>query len=270
MRLTILDSGHRLPARLFMALTSRLGGSSSPDIVRTLLYRPEFFSSALLALTADAMRGPSFWTAGEREYIAMTTAQWHQCPFCIDTHAELTRIAGNGEIDPSDPASARPALSATVSFLETVTRTPEKTATPPDIPTDAIDEALRANLIWNVVNRIANAFGFVLREGQLKSGTAALHRFGYRFPGFLTGGRLSRNRAELVDDLRRTVRKPDGDEWYVDLVRDVSYRITDADINRLLREGRTEDDVFELTVAAAVDAALRSYDAGARAISPSP
>jgi AhpD family alkylhydroperoxidase len=57
------------------------------------------------------MRGPSYWTAAEREYLAMRTAQPHQCPFCVDSHAELTRIAGNGEINPDDQESARPATA---------------------------------------------------------------------------------------------------------------------------------------------------------------
>jgi DNA-binding response OmpR family regulator len=39
------------------------------------------------------------------------------------------------------------------------------------------------------------------------------------------------------------------------MVRDASYRITDADIARLLAE-HSEDEVFEVTVAAAVGAAL--------------
>ncbi len=54
-----------------------------------------------------------------------------------------------------------------------------------DVPDHTVQEALAVNLVWDVVNRVANAFGFQLREGQLHSGTGALHRFGYRFPGFL-------------------------------------------------------------------------------------
>ncbi|MGW0632137.1 hypothetical protein [Streptomyces sp. NPDC002758] len=42
----------------------------------------------------------------------------HRCPFCIDSHAELTRIAGHGEIDPDDPGSARPQLRAVREFLD--------------------------------------------------------------------------------------------------------------------------------------------------------
>jgi hypothetical protein len=41
-----------------------------------------------------------------------------QCLFCIDSHAELTRIAGHGEIDPDSPASARPQLRAVRAFLD--------------------------------------------------------------------------------------------------------------------------------------------------------
>jgi AhpD family alkylhydroperoxidase len=187
MRLSVLDDGHRRRVKLFLALTATTSRVESPDIVKMLLYRPGFLSGPLLELTADAMRGPSYWTAGEREYLAMCTAQSHQCPFCIDTHAELTRIAGHGDIDPDDPASVRPELRGVRDFLATLTRTPDN-ADPTGIaglPEHAVLEALRVNLVFNIVNRLANAFGFTLREGQLHSGTRALHRFGYRFPGFL-------------------------------------------------------------------------------------
>lgn len=282
MRLTILDHGHRLRARLFLAATSAPSRVDSPDIVKTLLYRPDFFSRPLLELTAPAMRGPSFWTSGEREYLAMRTAQEHRCPFCIDAHTELTRIAGNGEISPDDPASARPELVAVEEFLTGLPDAPP----PAGLPEAAVVDALRVRLVWNIVNRLANAFGFVMRPGQLHSGTRALHRFGYRFPGvLLSGGSRAGRVGDAVADLRHAVFDGPGDTdvtlrraagtgqdvpepWrrYVGLVRDSSYRITSTDIGRIISAGHTEDEVYEVTVAAAVGAALADYDAGRRAL----
>ena len=48
--------------------------------------------------------------------------------------------------------------------------------------------------------------------------------------------------------------------------RDRSYAVTDADVERLRAAGHSEDEIFEVTVAAAVGAALGSLDAGLRAL----
>jgi hypothetical protein len=55
---------------------------------------------------------------------------------------------------------------------------------------------------------------------------------------------------------------PLAEPWrsYVDDVRDSSYRITDAEVARLLAAGCTEDAVFELTIAAALGAAARRLE----------
>jgi hypothetical protein len=53
---------------------------------------------------------------------------------------------------------------------------------------------------------------------------------------------------------------------YLTKVREASYRITDADIAALRTAGHSEEEIFELTVAAALGAALRSRDAGMRAL----
>jgi hypothetical protein len=44
--------------------------------------------------------------------------------------------------------------------------------------------------------------------------------------------------------------------------------VTDADITKLQDAGHTEDAIFEITVAATVGAALRSFEAGRRTIYP--
>ncbi|MDX8056768.1 hypothetical protein SK571_46015 [Lentzea sp. BCCO 10_0798] len=293
MRLDVLDHGHRLRVRLFFSfaeLTSRVPMS---DVPKTLLYRPEFLGAPLLDLSAEMMRGPSFWTAGGREYMAMFTAQLLRCPFCIDSHTEMTRIASNGEIDAADPGSARPELTAVLALLEKVTTAPDDVSAadiPQGVPRKAVLDALHINLIWNVVNRLANAFGFQLdSEEQLLKGTKSLHRFGYRFPGFLTGptnGAKTGDRHDrLAGNLRTTVfdspaktdpatrhaaasGEPAGTPWasYAAKVRDASFRVTDIDITDLKASGLSEDEIFEITAAAAVGAALRSLDAGRRAV----
>ena len=49
-------------------------------------------------------------------------------------------------------------------------------------------------------------------------------------------------------------------------VRAASYRITEADMDRLTADGCSEDQIFEVTVAAAVGAALHSFDTGRNAL----
>lgn len=293
MRLSILDNGHRLRVRLFFGAAFLMSRVDMSDVPRTLLYRPEFFGRALLDLSASAMRGPSFWTAGEREYIAMTNAGWHRCPYCAESHTEMVRIATAGEIDAADPGSARPELRAVLGFLEPVSRTPDQVGAADltavraaGVPEAAIVAALHVNLVWNVVNRLANVFAFELRPGHLEKGTRSLHRFGYRFPGFLTGGGGD-FQGGPVEDLRRSVFSSAGvvdvatrvaagsgdplpEPWgsYAALVRDESFKVTDADIERLKAAGHSEDEIFEVTVAAAVGAALRSLEAGQRAVAP--
>jgi hypothetical protein len=53
---------------------------------------------------------------------------------------------------------------------------------------------------------------------------------------------------------------------YAAKVRDQSYRITDTDFAGLTTAGQSDDAIFEITIAAAVGAALQRLDAGMRAV----
>jgi hypothetical protein len=53
---------------------------------------------------------------------------------------------------------------------------------------------------------------------------------------------------------------------YVDTVKRHAYKVTDADIAALHRAGHSDDSLFEITVAAAVGAALHRLDRGMAAL----
>jgi hypothetical protein len=55
---------------------------------------------------------------------------------------------------------------------------------------------------------------------------------------------------------------------YVAKVRDASYRVTDDDVAMLKAAGCSEEEIFEMTVAAATGAAMYRFEAGVRALRP--
>jgi hypothetical protein len=52
-----------------------------PDVVKTCLYRREFFGKHYGEVVHRVMRGQSEWTVGERELFAAFTSRLNQCPF---------------------------------------------------------------------------------------------------------------------------------------------------------------------------------------------
>jgi alkylhydroperoxidase family enzyme len=55
-------------------------------------------------------------------------------------------------------------------------------------------------------------------------------------------------------------------EDYVSKVRHGSHRITDGDISRLRGNGYSEDDIFEITIAAALGIAVQGLETALRAM----
>jgi alkylhydroperoxidase family enzyme len=71
--------------------------------------------------------------------------------------------------------------------------------------------------------------------------------------------------AERIDELRRLAGSagspPEVMQPYLEKVRTRAYAITDEDVAELRREGVTEDEIFEATVAVAIAEGLRRLDA---------
>ena len=67
MRLRVIDEG---PAP-----------AEASGVVKTLMYRSELFGRPFSDALDGVMRGPSDWSAGERELFAGFTSLLNQCPF---------------------------------------------------------------------------------------------------------------------------------------------------------------------------------------------
>jgi alkylhydroperoxidase family enzyme len=75
--------------------------------------------------------------------------------------------------------------------------------------------------------------------------------------------RLIDSLREAADPARPT---PPAAEAYAETVRRHAYRVTDMQVESLLEAGLSEDEVFEVTVAAAASAGLERLEAGLRAM----
>jgi hypothetical protein len=80
MRLERVHRGHRFRDKALLGVI-RLMQGHAPGVVRTLLYRKEFFGRPWSELTQQVMRGPSAWTVGERETFAAVVSRFNQCVF---------------------------------------------------------------------------------------------------------------------------------------------------------------------------------------------
>ena len=81
MRLACLERGHRIKQRLILRIAELVTRSKIPDVVKMLMYRPEYFGRYFSNLVHESLRGPSEWSVGERELFAAYTSKLNQCVF---------------------------------------------------------------------------------------------------------------------------------------------------------------------------------------------
>ena len=193
MRPSVLEHGHRLRARMFIRLVRVLSRQRIDPVAQMALYRPQFFGDPMFRMGSEVLRGPSFWTPAEREYFAVFTSRLNECPFCVRMHAETTRVESVGAIDVNNSGSIRPEVAAVLPLLEKVTRTPDQVKSSDvdavraaGVPDEGIVDALHVNLVFNIMNRLANAFDFSWdSEQHVRVGAQVIHRINYRFPRIL-------------------------------------------------------------------------------------
>jgi hypothetical protein len=80
-RLGVVDQGHAAAEAAMLDEIRARTGNEPLGVVKTLLYRPELFGFPFSEALDRVMRGPSEWSAGERELFAAFTSRLNQCLF---------------------------------------------------------------------------------------------------------------------------------------------------------------------------------------------
>lgn len=193
MRLRILDNGHGLGTKALFALIRTVSRQPVPDIVKVVKYRADFYGGPMSNVTHEAMRGTSAWSVADRELMAAFVAKVNQCEFCTRTHTAVARRAyGDGRdvsalLDDFDSATVTEPLRATLAMLGKLTREGKvdaedmRAVLAAGASRQQIEDALGVCFSFNVMSRLADAFGFFVPGPEAFEATAKfLLARGYR------------------------------------------------------------------------------------------
>ena len=81
MRLDVLDRGHTVGKKALFVMMRLMMRIPVPDVIKTLMYRPDFFGAPMGVVFQTAMRGPSEWSVAEREMMASYISKVNECEF---------------------------------------------------------------------------------------------------------------------------------------------------------------------------------------------
>ena len=194
MRLRILDSGHGLGTKALFALIRTVSRQPVLDVVKLVKYRTDFYGGPMQGVTQEAMRGPSTWSVGDRVLMAAFVAKTNHCEFCTKAHLAVAQGAYHRDgkvvsdlLSDLDTATIEEPLRATLLMLGKLTR--EHTVDADDMRTvlaagasrRQIEDALAVCFSFNVIGRLADAFGFFVPAPKaFEAGAKYLLARGYR------------------------------------------------------------------------------------------
>jgi hypothetical protein len=81
MRVPKIATGHRLREKLLLKMMPLMTGQRVPDVVRTILYRRDFWGDPYNEGLQKVMRGRSDWEVWERELMASFVSRQVDCLF---------------------------------------------------------------------------------------------------------------------------------------------------------------------------------------------
>ena len=194
MRLRILDSGHGFGTKALFAVIRTVSRQPVLDVIKLVKYRADFYGAPMSAVTHEAMRGPSTWSVGDRELMAAFVAKTNQCEFCTKAHLAVAQGAYHRDgkkvsplLSDLDTAAIEEPLRATLLMLGKLTR--EHVVNADDMRAvlaagaspQQIEDALAVCFSFNVIGRLADAFGFFVPGPKaFEAGAKYLLARGYR------------------------------------------------------------------------------------------
>ena len=193
MRLQVLDSGHGFGTKALFALIRTVSRQPVLDVIKLVKYRADFYGEPMSKVTHEAMRGPSTWSVGDRELMAAFIAKTNQCEFCTKAHAAVAQGAYRDEkkvcevLSNLDTAPIEEPLRATLRILHKVMS--EHAVGADDMRAvlaagasrEQIEDSLAVCFTFNVIGRLADAFGFsVPGPKAFEAGAKYLLARGYR------------------------------------------------------------------------------------------
>jgi AhpD family alkylhydroperoxidase len=193
MRLSILETGHGLGTKILFAVIRAFSRQPVLDVIKLVKYRADFYGGPMQGVTHEAMRGPSSWSVGDRELMAALVAKTNGCEWCTRAHAAVAKGAYRDEARVSavlcdlETAPIEEPLRATLRLLRKVTG--ERVVSADDmrrvlavgVSREQIEDALAVCFAFNVVGRLADAFGFFQPgPAAFEAGAKYLLARGYR------------------------------------------------------------------------------------------
>jgi uncharacterized peroxidase-related enzyme len=193
MRLAILDSGHSFGTKALFAFIRAVSRQPIPEVVKLVMYRPDFFGTHMKKVTHESMRGSSAWSVGDRELMAAFVSQVNDCEFCVKAHTAVAARAyhDNAKVSTAlsdlETAGIGEPLRATLRMLRKLTR--EHAVNVDDmravlaagVSREQIEDALAVCFAFNTMNRLAEGFKFFVPGPKaFEAGAKFLLARGYR------------------------------------------------------------------------------------------
>jgi uncharacterized peroxidase-related enzyme len=193
MRLSILDTGHRFGTKILFAFIRAVSRQPTPEALKLIAYRPDFYGAHMKQVTHETMRGPSAWSVGDRELMAAFVSAANESEYCVKAHTAVSARAYGDETKVSavladlETAPVAAPLRATLRMLGKLTREHSvdvedmRAVLAAGVSPEQVEDALAVAFAFNATNRLADAFRFsVPGPKAFEAGAKFLLARGYR------------------------------------------------------------------------------------------